>query len=93
MDPAAPPNSVVTIMIKNPNGADQDFCLEVPLADTCVQDVKRLLHEKHPEHPDPSTQRLIFAGKLLVDESLTADVLKQVSCPLATNTPAWPSSL
>uniref|UniRef100_A0A7S0F422 Ubiquitin-like domain-containing protein n=1 Tax=Phaeocystis antarctica TaxID=33657 RepID=A0A7S0F422_9EUKA len=78
MDPAsAPPNSMVTIMIKNPNGSDQDFSLEVPLADTCVRDVKRLLHEKHPEHPEPSTQRLIFAGKLLVDESLTADVLKQ----------------
>ena len=60
MDPAsAPPNSVVTIMIKNPNGSDQDFSLEVPLADTCVRDVKRLLHEKHPEHPEPSTQRLI----------------------------------
>jgi len=78
MDPAsASPNSMVTIMIKNPNGSDHDFCLEVPLADTCVRDVKRLLHEQHPEHPEPSTQRLIFAGKLLVDESLTADVLKQ----------------
>ena len=87
MDPAsAPPNSMVTIMIKNPNGSDQDFSLEVPLADTCVRDVKRLLHEKHPEHPEPSTQRLIFAGKLLVDESLTADVLKQVSSPHATHT-------
>ena len=87
MDPAsAPPNSMVTIMIKNPNGSDQDFSLEVPLADTCVRDVKRLLHEKHPEHPEPSTQRLIFAGKLLVDESLTADVLKQVSSPHTTHT-------
>lgn len=83
---SAPPNSMVTIMIKNPNGSDQDFSLEVPLADTCVRDVKRLLHEKHPEHPEPSTQRLIFAGKLLVDESLTADVLKQVSSPHATHT-------
>ena len=73
---------MVTIMIKNPNGSDQDFSLEVPLADTAIADVKRMLHEKHPEHPEPSTQRLIFAGKLLVDESLTADVLKQVSSPL-----------
>ena len=76
---SAPPNSMVTIMIKNPNGSDQDFSLEVPLADTAIADVKRMLHEKHPEHPEPATQRLIFAGKLLVDESLTADVLKQYS--------------
>ena len=83
---SAPPNSMVTIMIKNPNGSDQDFSLEVPLADTAIADVKRMLHEKHPEHPEPSTQRLIFAGKLLVDESLTADVLKQVSSPLTPPT-------
>ena len=57
---SAPPNSMVTIMIKNPNGSDQDFSLEVPLADTAIADVKRMLHEKHPEHPEPSTQRLIF---------------------------------
>ena len=74
---------MVTIMIKNPNGSDQDFSLEVPLADTAIADVKRMLHEKHPE---PSTQRLIFAGKLLVDDSLTADVLKQVSSPLTPPT-------
>ena len=83
---SAPPNSMVTIMIKNPNGSDQDFSLEVPLADTAIADVKRMLHEKHPEHPEPSTQRLIFAGKLLVDDSLTADVLKQVSSPLTPPT-------
>ena len=85
---SAPPNSMVTIMIKNPNGSDQDFSLEVPLADTAIADVKRMLHEKHPEHPEPSTQRLIFAGKLLVDESLTADVLKQVSA--SANSSATP---
>ena len=51
MDPAsAPPNSMVTIMIKNPNGSDQDFSLEVPLADTCVR--------RRPTRPPPSTRRL-----------------------------------
>ena len=46
---SAPPNSMVTIMIKNPNGSDQDFSLEVPLADTAIADVKRMLHEKHQQ--------------------------------------------
>ena len=39
----------VQIMIKSPNGSDKDFCLTMPLDDTRVRDVKRLLHEQHPE--------------------------------------------
>ena len=60
-------------------------------AGTRVLDVKRLLHEKHPEHPTPSEQRLIFAGKLLVDDSLTSDVLKQACLrPLRAQPPSVP---
>ena len=36
------------------------------------------LSRSHPEHPLPSEQRLIFAGRLLVDGAQTADVLRQV---------------
>ena len=79
----------VQIMIKSPNGSDKDFCLTMPLDDTRVRDVKRLLHEQHPEHPAPGDQRLIFAGKLLTDDSLTADVLKQVRSTLAWLQGCW----
>ena len=36
----------VQIMIKSPNGSDKDFCLTMPLDDTRVRDVKRLLHQQ-----------------------------------------------
>ena len=65
------------LVVKTPSSTEQDFRLELTLAGTRVRDVKRLLQEQHPEHPEPESQRLIFAGKLLTDDALTSDVLKQ----------------
>ena len=97
----------VDLVIKEPSSATETpLRLSVPL-DGTVRDIKVHLSRAHPEHPCPSDQRLIFAGKLLTDSSRTADVLKQVgippralrlSCPASAGrslpwTPAMPSFL
>lgn len=43
-----------------------------------VKDLKSLLHQNYDSRPEPSQQKLIFAGKLLQDESVLKDVLQQV---------------
>ena len=70
----------VELIIKSPSRLEQEqpLRLSVPLEGT-VKDIKEALSRSHPEHPLPSEQRLIFAGRLLVDGAQTADVLRQVS--------------
>ena len=69
----------VELIIKSPSRLEQEqpLRLSVPLEGT-VRDIKEALSQTHPEHPLPSDQRLIFAGRLLVDGAQTADVLRQV---------------
>ena len=74
----------VSLIIKSPSIAESDSLrLQVPLNGT-VRQIKEALQQQHPEHPAPSTQRLIFAGRLLQDSSNTADVLRQVRAPRHT---------
>lgn len=69
----------VQLIIKSPSKLETDapLRLEVPLEGT-IRDIKEALLQNHPEHPLPSEQRLIFAGRLLIDGAQTADVLRQV---------------
>ena len=77
-----PSHEEVHLIIKSPSSEmDAPLRLSVSLHGT-VGDIKECLMKQHPEHPHPSEQRLIFAGKLLADHFITADVLRQVGCSL-----------
>ena len=80
----------VQLIIKSPsNSLETDALrLTVPLEGT-VRTIKEALQQAHPEHPPPSTQRLIFAGRLLQDATPTADVLRQVRAPPTPLTSAY----
>jgi len=67
----------VTIIIKSPSSeAGDPLRLSIPL-DSTVLDIKERISQQHPEQPKPKDQRLIFAGKLLLDSLRTEDVLHQ----------------
>ena len=75
-DSAAEQVSGADLVIRSPSlRAGADFRCRVPLHAT-VNDIKLQLCREHPEHPQPAEQRLIFAGKLLSDEKIAADVLR-----------------
>jgi len=75
--PASAPAHHVDLVIKTPSSeSEAPLRLSVSL-DGTVRDIKERLRQQHPEHPPPSDQRLIFAGKLLADSLRTADVLRQ----------------
>ena len=77
-DVTPPRPTHVELVVKSPSITDAaDLRLSVPLRGT-VRLIKEALQQAHPEHPAPSTQRLIFAGRLLQDNTQTADVLRQV---------------
>ena len=72
------PSHLVDLVIKTPSSeSEAPLRLSVSL-DGTIRDIKEHLRQQHPEHPPPSDQRLIFAGKLLTDSLRTADVLRQV---------------
>ena len=85
--------SHVALVIKSPTSeAEAPLRLSVSL-DGTVGDIKERLTETHPDHPPPKDQRLIFAGKILTDNSRTADILKQVNqqcSPVSALSLAWP---
>ena len=70
------PPTHATIVVKSPSNSHADsgdaLRLEVPLSGT-VRDIKEQLMRMHPDSPPCSTQRLIFAGRLLQDGTSTAD--------------------
>eukprot|EP01120_Amphizonella_sp_Union-15-10_P004305 TRINITY_DN14935_c0_g1_i1.p1 TRINITY_DN14935_c0_g1~~TRINITY_DN14935_c0_g1_i1.p1 ORF type:complete len:523 (+),score=103.03 TRINITY_DN14935_c0_g1_i1:85-1653(+) len=56
-----------------------DFEVEVPRQST-VEEVKKLLHERHPDKPQPELQRLLYLGQLLFDgRKKLQDVLQNES--------------
>lgn len=66
----------VRIVIKNPTQST-DHRLEAPLNST-VGDLKQKLSQQYVNNPAPSSQKLIFAGRLLQDEAILSDILRQV---------------
>ena len=93
-------DSDVALVIKTPS-SERDFRLRVPLNYT-VRQIKMQLAQDHPSSPLVQEQRLVFAGQLLGDQTLTADVLRQVAlaapvlprvplalpCPLCSRAPS-----
>ena len=71
----------IMLVIKDPSTyTDRDLKVTASLSGT-VLDVKRLISEAHSAQPLPSEQRLIFAGRLLKDDTPMAEVLQQVRDP------------
>ena len=65
------------LVVRSPSlKTESDFKFRVKL-DTTVSDIKAQLSRDHPEHPEPDTQRLIFAGQMLQDTRTAGDVLGQ----------------
>eukprot|EP00026_Physarum_polycephalum_P000628 Phypoly_transcript_00629.p1 GENE.Phypoly_transcript_00629~~Phypoly_transcript_00629.p1 ORF type:complete len:390 (+),score=75.65 Phypoly_transcript_00629:82-1251(+) len=66
----------VSLVIKNP-AKSGDFKCNINLLETRVIDLKNKIESEYDNHPAPDHQKIIFAGKLLQDNSLLADVLQQ----------------
>lgn len=68
---------LVNVVLKNP-ARNGDFKLQIGLQESVI-DLKRRLTAEYDNNPAPDQQKIIFAGKLLQDDSILADVLQQVS--------------
>jgi len=66
---------MVCLIIRGVSSSATDFPCEIEESAT-IADLKKLLSEKYPGNPSLSLQKLIFAGRLLQDESKLADILK-----------------
>ena len=68
--------STVCLVIKNP-AQSADFRCKLSVQ-ARVADLKRMLEVEYANHPAPDHQKIIFAGKLLQDDCILADLLQQV---------------
>jgi hypothetical protein len=66
----------VKLLIKNPTDepGTPPFTIDVPLSNA-IGDLKQEIAARYPSHPEPERQRLIFSGKLLVDDAVMRNVL------------------
>ena len=64
----------IKLNIKSPT-AIEDKCIESEIEST-VKDVKHQIEQEWPSNPTPKDQRLVYAGKLLEDNSILKDVLR-----------------
>ena len=67
----------VSISIKCPTPGVADFQVKLPLSST-ILNVKEEVAENHPLKPPVTSQKLIFCGRLLANESELREVLRQV---------------
>lgn len=64
----------IKLNIKSPT-SDEDKCLETSLEST-VKDVKCQIEKEWDSHPSPKEQRLVYAGKMLENNSVLREVLR-----------------
>ncbi|CAD5117451.1 DgyrCDS6219 [Dimorphilus gyrociliatus] len=69
-------NTNVTLVVKAPNQKIADQTVECAIEWT-VKQLKRHLSEVHPSKPNEDNQKLIYSGKLLPDNVLLKDILKE----------------
>jgi len=66
----------VLIVVRNPASSSRDLKLKRPLLSS-VFSLKEVIALQYPEKPHTSSQKLFFAGKLLSDQAILTDILKQ----------------
>jgi hypothetical protein len=66
----------VTITVKSPVQAT-DTHVQISLSSTVLQ-LKQRLQQDHQAKPEPTTQRIIYSGRLLRDEEVLSDVFLPV---------------
>ena len=64
----------IKLNIKSPT-SDEDKCLSTSL-DSTVKDVKCQIEKEWDSHPSPKDQRLVYAGKMLENNSILREVLR-----------------
>lgn len=70
-------DSPVTLVVKTPNQKVDDLRIDCAL-EWSVEQVKRHLSSVYPTKPESQHQRLIYSGKLLNDNLILRDVLREV---------------
>ncbi|KAG7394048.1 hypothetical protein PHYBOEH_005874 [Phytophthora boehmeriae] len=70
-------SAAVNLVVKNVYTPSQTLALSVS-AKTRVDELKQRLHEEFPEQPPPSSQKLIFGGKICGDHELLEQILAPV---------------
>lgn len=68
----------ISLVIKTPNQFHGDQLIEGVCADWTVKDLKCHLSKVYPNNPAEKDQRLIYSGKLLLDNLLIRDVFSKV---------------
>ncbi|KAF3689214.1 Homocysteine-responsive endoplasmic reticulum-resident ubiquitin-like domain member 1 protein [Channa argus] len=69
--------NTISLFIKTPNQAQEDQIVEGVCLNWTVKDLKMHLSTVYPNKPAVSDQRLIYAGKLLLDHLHIKDIIKQ----------------
>ncbi|KAF4320024.1 hypothetical protein BBO99_00004217 [Phytophthora kernoviae] len=69
--------TLVNLVVKNVYTPSQTLALSVN-AKTRVAELKQRLHEEFPQQPTPSSQKLIFGGKICGDHELLEQILAPV---------------
>jgi hypothetical protein len=64
------------VQIRSPS-LNQTLDVNLDLNST-IWNLKQEIQQKHPQHPLPSNQRIIFSGKLLEDDDSLEPILKKV---------------
>ncbi|KAM3609417.1 uncharacterized protein V6R79_014487 [Siganus canaliculatus] len=70
--------TVITLLIKTPNQAHEDQRIGDVHLNWTVKDLKTHLSDVYPSRPPVSSQRLIYAGKLLPDHLHIRDLFRQL---------------
>ncbi|KAI8928851.1 hypothetical protein BC831DRAFT_446818 [Entophlyctis helioformis] len=76
--------ATMQLSVRSPSFAESPsggFAVCVPAASTVAQ-LKDTLAASLPGRPAPADQRLIYAGRLLLDHQLLRDAVRKVRCPL-----------
>ncbi|KAI9483363.1 MAG: hypothetical protein EXX96DRAFT_557936 [Benjaminiella poitrasii] len=66
----------ITIHVRSPS-LNQTLSMKVNLNETILT-LKQSIEPIHPYHPPPTSQRIIYSGKLLEDSDILINVLKKV---------------
>lgn len=69
--------SAVSLLIKAPTGNIDDLIINSATLDWTVQQVKAAITAMHPAHPSALEQRLIYAGRLMLDHLKLREVVLQ----------------